>query len=79
MFNSTYDAAAEAGNEPIDASGQATNVQVLHRETTSLGAAKGLSCSWTLESPSVLHHDAIENKIRVLAFDAPVPPSLDFG
>src|SRR4051812_686424 len=32
-----------------------------------------------LAGPGPLHHDAVEIKVRVLAFDAPVPPSLDLG
>src|SRR4249919_1372833 len=30
-----------------------------------------------LASPSPLHHDAVEVKVRMLPFDPPVPPSLD--
>src|SRR6476660_6706890 len=30
-------------------------------------------------SPGPLHHDAIEIKVRMFAFDAPVPPRLDLG
>jgi hypothetical protein len=30
-------------------------------------------------SPTALHYDAVEIEIRMLAFDAPVPPSLDLG
>ncbi len=32
-----------------------------------------------LAGPSALHHDTVEIEIRMLAFDAPVPPSLDLG
>ena len=32
-----------------------------------------------LAGPSPLHHDAVEIQIRMLAFDAPIPPRLDFG
>ena len=32
-----------------------------------------------LAGPAALHYDAVEIKIRMLAFDAPVPPSLDLG
>src|SRR5579863_9015445 len=29
--------------------------------------------------PTALHHDAVEIEIWMLAFEAPVPPSLDLG
>ena len=32
-----------------------------------------------LAGPAALHHDPIEIKIRMLALDPPVPPSLDLG
>ena len=32
-----------------------------------------------LAGPSPLHHDAVKIQIRMLAFDAPHPPRLDFG
>src|SRR5208282_4698629 len=32
-----------------------------------------------LASPGPLHHDAVEIKVRMLAFDAAVPPGLDLG
>ncbi len=31
-----------------------------------------------LAGPSPLHHDAVEIQIRMLAFDPPIPPRLDF-
>ena len=45
-------------------------------ELTALATSREHS---DLARPAALHHDAIQIQIRVLAFDAPVPPGLDLG